>query len=61
MFLKRESHIFLSVGACFSVMIASMRIFARIDIGVRGLVFLWDLCIFNLQKLVTRVRNELGI
>ena len=44
----------------FCMVLASVRVLARIDIGVRGLVFLWDLSISNLKKWVMSVINELG-
>ena len=60
MLQKWESHIFLSVGVGLSMMLASVRVLVMIDIGVRGLMFLWDLSISNLKKLVMSVRNKLG-
>ena len=54
------SHKSLSVGACFNMILASVSSLARIDIGVKGLMFLWDLSISSLIKFVIRVRKEFG-
>ena len=49
MWQKSVSQMSLSVGACFSMMLASVRSLANIEIGVRGLMFLWDLSISSLM------------
>ena len=58
MLQRRVSYRSLFVGACFSMMLASVSCLASIDIGLRGLIFLWDLSISSLMKFVIRVRKE---
>ena len=60
MLQKMESHRSLSVGACLIMMLASVSSLASIDIGVRGLMFLWDLSISSLMKFTIKVRKEFG-
>ena len=57
---KRESHRSLSNGARFIIMLTSVSSFTSIDIGLRGLMFLWDLYISSLMKFIMRVRKEFG-
>ena len=42
------------------MMLASVSSLANIVIGVKGLIFLWDLSISSLIKFVIRVRKEFG-
>ena len=60
MWQKSVSQVSLSVGACLSMMLASVRSLANIEIGVRGLRYLSDLSISSLIKFTIRVRKEFG-
>ena len=46
------------MGACFNMILASVSSLAKIEIGVRGLMFLRDLSISSLIKFF--IRKEFG-
>ena len=50
MLQKRASHVFLSVGAWFIIMLARVSVLARIVMGVKGLWLMCDLSISCLMK-----------
>ena len=56
-FAEEGNHRYLSVGACFIMMLSSVSSFASIDIGVRGLC---DLSISSLVNFIMRVWKEFG-
>ena len=60
MLQNRASHVFLSIGAWFIIMLARVSVLARIVMGVRGLWLMCDLSISCLKKFVMMIRNELG-
>ena len=58
MWQKRESHVSVSLGAWFIMIVARFRSLYKIVTGVRGLRCLWDLSISSLMKLTIMVRKE---